>query len=67
MLVKDNDIFTNRNGWPLARVEETFPSSDGMIRKVRLRVAKKQADKARSLLRPISKLVLLVGVEDQTQ
>ena len=67
MLVKDNDIFTNRNGLPLARVEENFPSSDGMIRKVRLRVAKKQADKTRLLLRPISKLVLLVGVEDQTQ
>ena len=67
MLVKDNEIFTNRNGWPLTRVEETFPSSDGMIRKVRLCVAKKQVDKTRSLLRPISKLVLLVGVEDQTQ
>ena len=67
VLVKDSEIFKHRNGWPMARVEEVFPSSDGMIRKVRLRVAKKQEDKTRSLLRPISKLVLLVGVEDQTQ
>ena len=60
VLVKDSGIFTNRNGWPLACVEEAFPSDDGLVRTVKLRVANKQADKTRMLLRPISKLVLLV-------
>ena len=64
VLVKDDDIFTNRNGWPMALVTEVFTSDDEIVRQVRLRVASKQADKTRSLLRPITKLVLLVPVED---
>ena len=67
VLVKDEEIFTNRNGWPMARVEEVYPSDDGMVRKVGLRVAKKQTDKTRSLIRPISKLILLVETDDLTQ
>ena len=67
VLVKDDEVFTHRNGWPMARVEEAIPSDDGMVRKVRLCVASKQADKTRSLTRPITKLVLLVAVEDQMQ
>ena len=67
VLVKDEDIFTNRNGWPMARVEKVFPSDDGMVRKVGLRVAKKQTDKTRVLTRPISKLVLLVEVDSVSQ
>ena len=63
-MVKDHEIFTRRNGWPLARVEEVFPSEDGLVRKVRLRVANKQADKTISLTRPISKLVFLVEAAD---
>ena len=66
VLVKDDDIFTNRNGCPMALVTETFHSDDEIVRKVQLRVASKQADKTRSLIRPITKLVLLVPVEDQT-
>ena len=65
VLVKDDEIFTNRNGWPMARVEEVYPSSDEMVRKVKLKVASKQADKTRFLVRPIAKLVLLVASEDQ--
>ena len=34
VLVKDGDIFTNWNGWSMARVEEVFPLDDGMVRKV---------------------------------
>ena len=64
VLVKDGGIFTRRNGWPLARVEEVFPSDDKLVRKVRLRVAHKQADKTTSLTRPITKLVLLVGADE---
>ena len=64
VLVKDSEIFTRRNGWPLACVEEVFPSDDGLVRKVKLRVANKQADKTSSLVRPITKLVLLVGCDE---
>ena len=64
VLVKDSEIFTRRNGWPMARVEEVFPSDDGLVRKVRLRVAHKQADKTRSLERPVTKLVLLVKADE---
>ena len=64
VLVKDGEIFTKRNGWPLARVEEVFPSKDGLVRKVRLRVAHKQADRTSSLIRPITKIVLLVDANE---
>ncbi len=64
VLVKDGEIFTKRNGWPLARVEEVFPSKDGLGRKVRLRVAHKQADRTSSLIRPITKIVLLVDANE---
>ena len=64
VLVKDSEIFTKRNGWPLACVEEVYPSADNLVRKVKLRVAHKQADKTTSLIRPISKLVLLVNADD---
>ena len=45
-------------------IEEVFPSDDRLVRKVRLRVAHKQSDKTRSLVRPITKLVLLVGTDE---
>ena len=64
MLVKDSSVFTKRNGWPMALVEEVLPSSDGLVRQVKLRVAYKQADKTRYISRPISKLVLLVGADE---
>lgn len=65
VLVKDGSIFTRRNGWPMAIVEEAIASEDGLVRQAKLRVAYKQEDKSRFLVRPISKLVLLVGVDDQ--
>ena len=49
----------------MAVVEEAIASEDGLVRQVKLRVAYKQEDKSRFLVRPISKLVLLVGVDDQ--
>ena len=64
VLVKDSNIFTKRNGWPMALVEEVVPSNDNLVRQVKLRVAYKQEDKTRTLLRPITKLVLLVGADE---
>ena len=65
VLGNDSNIFTRTNGWPMALVEEVFHSDDELVRQVRLRVAYKQENKSRFLIRPIAKLVLLVGVDDQ--
>ena len=64
VLVKDSNIFTKRNGWPMALIEEVLPSDDGLVRQVKLRVAYKQDDRTRTLVRPITKLVLLVGADE---
>ncbi|XP_078483450.1 uncharacterized protein LOC144743487 [Ciona intestinalis] len=60
-----------RNQWKVGRVSVTYPSEDGMIRKVKLTVAEGDRDKqgkrtkAPSVLeRPIHKLVLLVENDD---
>ena len=53
VLMKDEN--TPRGVWPLGVVQETFPSSDGLVRSVRIKT------KASLLVRPISKLVLLEG------
>ena len=52
MLIKDSEIFTRRNGWPLARVEEVFASEDGLVRRAKLRVSHKQADKTSYMVHP---------------
>ena len=52
-------------GWSMVIAEEAIAYEDGLLRQVNLRVAYKQEDKSRFLVRPISKLVLLVGVDDQ--
>ena len=67
VLVKDSNIFTKRNGWPMALVTEVFPSDDGLVRQVMLRVAYKQSDKTRTLNRPITKLILLVGADEHSE
>lgn len=67
VLVKDSNIFTKRNGWPMALVTEVFPSDDGLVRQVMLRVAYKQSDKTRTLNRPITKLILLVGADENSE
>lgn len=68
VLLKDNDL--PRNQWPLARVVETFPSSDGLVRKVKLFVSDRiheatgqRTKPAQTLERPIHKLVLLIPSE----
>ena len=62
--MKEPDI--KRNHWPLGKVEEIMPSADGLVRKVKLRLACKQDDKQNEdktgrLLyeRPVHKLVLV--------
>ena len=61
VLLKDEDV--RRNQWPTARVVEVFPSSDGLVRSVKVLIAS-QDDKRLMLDRPINKLVLLLESEE---
>ena len=56
VLVKDED--SARNCWPLGRIQKVHASSDELVRSVDVRCA------GENLTRPIHKLVLLVGVEE---
>ncbi len=68
VILKDESV--SRNHWPLAIVEATYASSDGHIRKVKLRMASNQLDKkgrptknVSFLDRPVHKLVLLLEAQ----
>ena len=69
VILKDDDI---RSNWQLAIVEEAFPSADGQVRKVKLRIADKSLNKdgqrvknVSYLERPIHKLVVLVQADQR--
>ena len=57
VLLKDLDL--TRNKWPMARVKEVFPSEDGLVRKANVKVA----GSGTTLLRPVTKLILLVKAD----
>jgi len=58
VLLKEENI--PRNIWPIARIIETFPNDDGLVRSVRLQVADHSSPgKTNILKRPISKIVLI--------
>jgi hypothetical protein len=59
VLVKDG-LSAHRGDWRIARVEEVFPSSDGLVRKVQVRVGAKGSTSSTTLDRPVSKLVVLL-------
>ena len=50
------DLDCPRNQWPLGRIVEIYPSNDGLVRKVSVKVASSQEP----LSRPVAKLVLLL-------
>ena len=56
ILLREKGVY--RNNWPLGRVVNVFPSQDGKVRKVEVKVV--QGDKCTTFMRPISDLVLLV-------
>ena len=69
VIVKDADMLRNR--WKLARVAETYPEDDGLVRKVKLAMADSILDdKGRRkrpivfLDRPVQKLVLLLSSDE---
>ncbi|KAK3737845.1 hypothetical protein QZH41_004783 [Actinostola sp. cb2023] len=68
VMIKDDN--TPRNLWRLARVQETYSSDDGLVRKVKLAMATTNLDKngrrlqeVQYLERPIQKLVLIQEVD----
>ena len=61
-----------RNSWRIARVEEVYPDDDGLVRKVRIKIADRNLDRngrpvgpAVSLCRPVQKLILLLPHEER--
>ncbi|XP_069607519.1 uncharacterized protein [Ranitomeya imitator] len=62
VLVKDCQI--HRNQWPLGLVTATFPSKDGNVRKVELRMTK--GNEPKTFSRPVSELVLLLPSEERS-
>ena len=66
-----NDDNLQRNQWPLARVETVLSGSDGLVRKVRLRIGNrnlgnngKPVASTKFLDRPVHKLVLLLSDDE---
>lgn len=61
--LKENDLVlicdkqTHRNEWPMGVVTKTYPSEDGLVRSVQVKIAR--GDSVSVLVRPISELVLL--------
>jgi hypothetical protein len=57
--MKDDDV--SRGQWPMARVVETHPSKDGLVRSVSL------YSKGSVFKRPVHKTVLLVAREEDSE
>ena len=54
VLLVDEDV--KRNKWPMGRILEVFPSDDGLVRKVNVKVSGSDVP----LSRPVTKVVLLL-------
>ncbi|XP_034386287.1 uncharacterized protein LOC117729388 [Cyclopterus lumpus] len=61
VLLKDSQV--PRNEWPLGLVTQTFPSEDGKVRKVEIKVTRTGVTKI--FLRSVSEIVLLLPPEAQ--
>jgi hypothetical protein len=57
VLLKDGMV---RTDWRLGRVTSVFPSEDGLVRRVKLRVGARRDSSATTLERPVSQLVVLI-------
>ncbi|XP_060745195.1 uncharacterized protein LOC132858752 [Tachysurus vachellii] len=56
VLLKDSQ--SKRNYWPLGIITETYPSQDGQVRKVQVKVIGKDGPKL--FMRPVNEIVLLI-------
>nr|XP_055053880.1 uncharacterized protein LOC129439016 [Misgurnus anguillicaudatus] len=57
VLLKDSQV--HRNEWPVGLIVNTFPSQDGKVRKVEVRVAKQGTVK--TFLRPVTEIIVLLS------
>ena len=57
VLMKDSQA--KRNGWPLGMITKTFPSDDGKVRKIEVKVIRSGEPKL--FLRPVTEVVLLLA------
>lgn len=55
------DDLRKRNEWPLGLITQVFPSKDGRVRKVEIKVSRKDGTKL--FLRPVAETVLLLAPE----
>ncbi|XP_025754388.1 uncharacterized protein LOC106097728 isoform X2 [Oreochromis niloticus] len=53
------ETLEHRNNWPLGLITKTFPSEDGLVRKIEVKIFRK--GEHRCYIRPISEVVLLVS------
>jgi hypothetical protein len=56
------DTQCKQNDWPLGIITDVYPSKDGRVRKVQLRISRKDGIKA--FLRPVNKIVLLISPDN---
>ncbi|XP_067273612.1 uncharacterized protein [Pseudorasbora parva] len=61
VLLKDSQ--SKRNDWPLGIITETYPSQDGRVRKVQVKIIGKDGPKL--FLRPINEIVLLLHEDSE--
>ena len=57
----------NRNNWPIARIIETIPDKHEIVRTIELRFGDAAGAEQRELVRPITKIVLLVKSDSPTK
>ena len=73
-IVISKETDDNRAQWPLGRVSQVYPSSDGLVRKVRLVMANSSLDSRGkrqkqpiTMERPVHRLVLLLSPEEPSE
>ena len=59
-MLRDNQA--KRNDWPVGLITKTFPSSDGEVRKLEVRIVRDGT--AKLFLRPVSEVVLLLPKDE---
>ena len=72
IILKEDD--SPRNKWPLAIVQDAYPSDDGLVHKIRVRMADTNLDKngvrtkLQSVLeRPVHKWILILPADSYTK
>ncbi|XP_060073443.1 uncharacterized protein LOC132553231 [Ylistrum balloti] len=62
VLMKDEQVA--RNDWPLGIITRTFPSEDGLVRKVEIQICR--GGKKSTLVRPVTQIVILLSKDKES-